>query len=120
MLARTPLQIPTTNRRESPLARVAFKMRLKPGNEVEYRRRHDEIWPELSQLLNGKGVHNYSIFRDGLDLFAYLEAEDPAAMAGLPQQEIMRKWWSYMEPLMECNADASPVVIPLEEVFHLD
>lgn len=101
------------------MTRVGFKMQLKPGNEEEYRRRHDEIWPELADLLQETGISNYSIWRDGLTLFGYLEIEDPAAMADLPAQPLMQKWWAYMEPLMQCNPDNSPVVTPLEEAFYM-
>ena len=30
------------------MERVAFKMKLKPGVVAEYKKRHDEIWPELA------------------------------------------------------------------------
>lgn len=102
------------------MARVGFKMQLKAGNEEEYKRRHDDVWPRLQQLLQETGIRNYSIFRDGLVLFAYLEADDPERLEKLPAHELMQEWWRYMEPLMECNPDASPVVTPLEEVFHMD
>lgn len=102
------------------MARVGFKMQLKPGNEVEYKRRHDEIWPNLSQLLTDQGIRNYSIFRDGLTLFAYLEIDDPTRLESLPDEDMMQQWWRYMEPLMECNSDASPVIVRLEEAFHMD
>ena len=101
------------------MARVGFKMQLKPGNEVEYKRRHDEIWPELAALLHEIGISNYSIFRDGLTLFGYLEIDDPSALERLPEEELMLKWWRYMEPLMECNEDSSPKMTTLEEVFHM-
>ena len=102
------------------MARVGFKMRLKAGNEALYKQRHDDIWPALADLLHDRGLRNYSIFRDGLTLFAYVEVDDPAALQSLPREAVMQKWWRSMEPLMECNPDASPVVTPLEEVFHLD
>jgi L-rhamnose mutarotase len=101
------------------MARVAFKMQLKPGNEVEYKRRHDEIWPELAELIRDTGISNYSIWRDDLTLFGYLEVEDPLKMAALPQLPLMQKWWAHMEPLMECNPDNSPLVTPLHEAFYL-
>ena len=75
------------------MARVGFRMNLKPGNEAEYKKRHDEIWPELTQLLHDTGIRNYTIFRDGLTLFAYLEIDDPAALDELPDKELMRRWW---------------------------
>ena len=103
------------------MARVGFKMTLKPGNEVEYKKRHNEIWPELSDLLHETGIRNYSIWRDGLTLFGYLEIDDAdlPKKDALPQHELMQKWWAYMEPLMECNSDNSPVVEDLEEAFYM-
>lgn len=101
------------------MARVGFKMQLQPGNEVEYKRRHGEIWPELAHVLHETGISNYSIFRDGLTLFGYLEIDDVAKMDDVPKQEIVQKWWAHMEPLMVCNPDNSPVVTPLEEAFYM-
>lgn len=100
------------------MARVGFKMKLKPGNEMEYVKRHDEIWPELTKLLSDTGIRNYTIFRDDLTLFAYLEIDDAAALDDLSKNELMQKWWRYNEPLMECNPDASPVITMLDEAFH--
>ncbi|RYE98628.1 MAG: L-rhamnose mutarotase, partial [Oxalobacteraceae bacterium] len=42
----------------------AFRMQLKPGQVEEYKRRHDAIWPELSQALVDAGIYDYSIFLD--------------------------------------------------------
>lgn len=99
--------------------RQAWVMRLRPGNEDEYKRRHDEIWPELLELMRRDGIHNYSIFRHGLTLFAYLERDRPAP-DGLPTDEVVWRWWRSMAPLMETNPDDSPVTEPVEEVFHAD
>jgi L-rhamnose mutarotase len=104
------------------MKRVAFRMRLQPGCETEYRARHDAIWPELAEVIRESGVRNYSIFRSGLDLFAYLEMADdgpPQAEIG-PVHPMLQRWWDSMEPLMECNEDRSPVTWPMDEMFHLD
>ena len=104
------------------MTRVAFKMRLKPGCEAEYKARHDAIWPELVEFIRQCGVRNYSIFRLDLDLFAYLEMDDtsPTRLSTEEVAPIQQRWWEMMEPLMECNDDASPVVWPMEEMFHQD
>lgn len=101
---------------------LAFKMKLKPGVEAEYQRRHDEIWPELSAALTDAGVRDYSIFLDRSTgtLFAVqkrLTNHTTAALAGLP---VMKKWWAYMADLMDTNPDNSPVAVPLERVFHME
>ncbi len=101
--------------------RVAFKMQLNQGQEAEYQRRHDEIWPELADLLRETGVKNYSIFLDPDTnaLIGVLDIPDSAALDTLPQHPVMQRWWAYMSDIMATNADHSPVSIPLKEVFYL-
>jgi len=96
-------------------------MQLHKGCEEEYRRRHAAIWPELAALLRETGVRNYSIFLEerSLQLFAILQIDDPAKLDGLATQPVMRKWWEYMKDIMDTNADGSPVVLPLMEMFYL-
>jgi len=101
--------------------KVAFKMKLKPGFEQEYKKRHDEIWPELATLLKDNGISDYTIFLDEEThtLFAVQKLAGQSSQ-DLGQTEIVQKWWAYMADLMETNPDNSPVSIPLKEVFHLD
>jgi L-rhamnose mutarotase len=103
-----------------PRDRVGFAMQLNEGAAEEYRRRHDAIWPELSELLRKSGISNYSIFLDPRThtLFAYLERDQEHKMDALPEEPVMRKWWAYMADIMAANPDGSPVVIPLAELFH--
>ena len=105
----------------SEVVRLAFKMKLFPGFEAEYKKRHDEIWPELERLLKEAGISEYSIFLDEEtnNLFGVLRITDPKNMDSLPQQEVMKRWWNYMGDIMESNPDNSPVSVPLKEVFYL-
>ena len=100
---------------------MAFKMQLNKGAEAEYKKRHDELWPELKALLKSTGIHEYSIFLDETTngLFAVLKICDAQTLDDLPQHPIMQKWWLYMKDLMESNSDNSPVSISLKEVFYL-
>jgi len=104
------------------MKRNAFKMKLKPGKIAEYKKRHDEIWPELAAELRAAGVSDYSIFLDEetLELFAVQKLSDKNSAAALPNSTIVRKWLDYMAPLMETHPDHSPVCGDLREVFHLD
>ena len=104
------------------MKRNAFKMKLKPGNVAEYKKRHDEIWPELAAELRAAGVSDYSIFldEDTLTLFAVQKLSDNNTAAGLPKSPIVRRWWDYMAPLMEVQPDHAPVCVGLKEVFHLE
>ena len=104
------------------MIRNAFKLKLKPGNVGEYKRRHDEIWPELSKVHTEAGIFDYSIYFDeeSLTLFAFQKLADDNTANGLKDREIVKKWWDHMADLMEVNPDNSPVVMPLREVFHMD
>lgn len=104
------------------MTRHAFKMKLKPGHVAEYKKRHDEIWPELSREIRAAGISDYSIFLDEetLTLFAVQKLSDKNSAAELPNSPIVLKWWDFMSPLMDVNPDNSPVENPLREVFHLD
>lgn len=98
----------------------AFKMQLKPGVVAEYRKRHDELWPELAEALRGAGIHDYSIFldEDTLSLFAVLKLKAGYPIAELPTLPVMRRWWDYMAPLMEVEPDNKPRQWELPSVFH--
>ena len=104
------------------MEKYAFKMRLHPGQEAEYRRRHDEIWPELEALLRDAGVSDYSIHldRETSTLFAVLWRRNDHRMDGLPNHPVMRRWWAHMADIMETHPSNEPVAVPLETVFHLE
>jgi L-rhamnose mutarotase len=96
-------------------------MKLKPGALDEYRRRHDELWPELAQALRDAGIYDYSIFLDEetLHLFAVLKLRPGDSSATLPQLPVMRRWWDSMADLMEVEPDKRPKEWPLLPMFHL-
>jgi L-rhamnose mutarotase len=96
-------------------------MHLFPGKQEEYKRRHDQLWPELKDLLKATGIREYSIFLDEKTnhLFGVLSIDDSLQLDELPKHPVMKKWWAYMGDIMESNPDNSPVSIPLKEVFYL-
>lgn len=98
----------------------AFRMQLKPGAVEEYKARHDAIWPELAELLTASGVNDYSIFldEDTLSLFAVLRRAEDHTLDDLPSHPVMRKWWTYMAPLMEVEPGDKPREWPLQLMFH--
>jgi L-rhamnose mutarotase len=98
--------------------RVAWVMKLKPGSETEYKKRHDEIWPEVTAMQRREGIRNYSIYRHGLTLFAYMERDTPLEVGKPPPDSVVWQWWAMMAPLMEVNPDNSPVTEPVELMFY--
>ena len=101
------------------MVRIAFVMKLKPGNEALYKQRHDEIWPEMLAAMQRDGVRTFSIYRHALDLFAYME-RDTAPSPDERPSDLTWQWWEMMAPLMETHADFSPVQYPVEEMFHFE
>lgn len=104
------------------MEKLAFKMKLLPGCREEYKKRHDQIWPELESLLREAGVSDYSIFLDeetGI-LFAVQKQDGGNSSQDLGSDPVVRKWWKYMADIMETNPDFSPVSKPLERVFHME
>lgn len=104
------------------MLRAAFKMKLKPGFEAEYKKRHDEIWPELVKVIEDAGVSDYSIYLDEETgtLFAFQKLKDHNQSAALPENPVVKKWWAYMADIMDTNPDKSPVCTNLKEVFFMD
>ena len=104
------------------MQKIAFVMTLKPGFEAEYKKRHDDLLPELAVELKKAGVSDYSIYlhQPSLKLFAVLKRTDNHTMDDLPATAAVKKWWAYMADIMDTNPDNSPVVENLEQVFHFE
>jgi len=102
--------------------KYAFKMQLNPGQAAEYRRRHDQIWPDLVACLKQAGVRDYSIHLDEETdtLFAVLWRSADHGMDDLPAHPVVKRWWAHMADIMATHSDNSPVVTPLTTVFHMD
>jgi L-rhamnose mutarotase len=105
------------------MSRISFIINLKPGADpVEYKRRHDEIWPEMVAALRGAGIRNYSIFRDGSRLFAYVEVDDAERMATiLADDPVNARWQAYMRDMIDVDVDPETGFARLlPEMFHMD
>ena len=100
--------------------RRAWVMKLKPGNEALYKKRHDELWPEMRSLMEEGSLLSFSIYRYGLLLFAYQDLRDDVENAESGSPDVVWRWWRSMAPLMETNSDFSPVQEPVEEMFHFE
>ncbi|NHF71559.1 L-rhamnose mutarotase [Paracoccus xiamenensis] len=103
------------------MQKYAFRMQLNPGAADEYRRRHDQIWPELAALLKDAGISDYSIHLDPETdaLFAVLWRAEDHRMDDLPSHPLMREWWAHMADIMATEPDGAPVAAPLVPMFHL-
>ncbi|MBL1242587.1 MAG: L-rhamnose mutarotase [OCS116 cluster bacterium] len=100
----------------------AWVLEVRTGYEDEYKKRHDEIWPEMLETLKTAGIHNYNIFRHGLTLFGFFETEDlEAAKSHLAKCPTNEKWGKWMDPIMKIDIDPTtsfPYLLPLQ--FHME
>ncbi|PJG82228.1 L-rhamnose mutarotase [Caviibacterium pharyngocola] len=103
------------------MIRKAFIMQIHPDSHAEYKKRHNEIFPELVLELKSHGSHNYSIFLDKERnlLFGYVEIESEERWNAIAQTEACQKWWHFMKDIMPSNPDNSPISQELEQVFYL-
>ena len=88
------------------MAGFAWVLEVRPGYEDEYKKRHDEIWPEMLEALRKAGIRNYNIFRHGLTLFGYFETDDlEASIKAISADPVNAKWGEWMGPIMKIEAD---------------
>jgi L-rhamnose mutarotase len=117
-----PVSNQTKTRKEPAIAQYAWVLEVRPGYEEEYKRRHDEIWPEMVQTLRDAGIRNYSIFRYGLTLFGYFETDDlEQTVEYLRNSEVNRRWSEWMDPIMKVEIDPQtefPYLLSLQ--WHMD
>ena len=84
------------------MEKVLWRGRLVPGKEQEYRKIHDEIWPEMTENLNNQGIRNYSIFSRDREVIGYYECPSIAHMKEVKaKSEVAARWAKAMEGIIE-------------------
>jgi L-rhamnose mutarotase len=90
------------------MQRVALHTRLKPGTEEAYEQAHREIPAELTAAMRDAGVHAWTIWRSGLELFHVIECDDyPAMLAKLEKLPVNVAWQARMAELLAVTHDYS-------------
>ncbi|HVA54118.1 MAG TPA: L-rhamnose mutarotase [Acidimicrobiales bacterium] len=105
------------------MQRLCFTFEIRPGTFDEYKRRHDEIWPELVAELKGAGLSNYSLFKyDDGRVVGYVECEPDAAtcFAELANAPANRRWSAWFEDIIVALTDENGQMPNMEEIWHLD
>ena len=104
------------------MERLCFTFQIKPGTEDEYKRRHDEIWPELVRAIQESGFTNYSLFRRGLQVIAYAGCvpDVTTAFGKLGSYEVNTRWSAWFEEIIEQLTDENGELFRADEVWHLD
>ena len=83
------------------MVKLVQRLRVKADMLNEYKKRHDEVWSEMSELMHDCGIHNYTIWSFGGDLFAYCEIDDLKTYeALLRESEIKQKWDEFMSDII--------------------
>ncbi len=103
------------------MERFAWKARILPGMLDEYVRRHDEIWPEMTKVLNDAGIHNYTIWNVGDELFGYYECDSiDYASKVQAQSPVVLRWNEYMKDVMvmEMDPETGTAVLLTQVFFH--
>lgn|GEM_PF-496638 len=93
---------------EAPGAQLCYVYRLRPGAEQEYERRHAEVWPELSALIDEAGIYDYRIYRQGLLLICVLRTRDGFGHASrvTAASQVQARWTRSLAHLFAEVADA--------------
>jgi L-rhamnose mutarotase len=104
------------------MERLCFTFELHEGAEAEYQRRHDEIWPELVEVIQASGLRNYTLFRRGTQVIAYVEAHPDVATAFalVGASEHNARWSAWFEDIIVNLTDARGQLLACKEVWHLD
>jgi L-rhamnose mutarotase len=104
------------------MERLCFSFAIYPGKEAEYKRRHDEIWPELVEAIQAAGFRNYSLFRREQEIVAYVECHPDIATAfeRLGAHEANARWSEWFTDVIVSLTDEHGNLFTLDEVWHLD
>ena len=106
-----------------PLKRVCFLLQVKRDRLDEYKRRHEQVWPEMREALHKPGWYNYSLFlRDDGLLIGYVETPDfTRALDQMALTDVNKRWQAEMAEFFEGvpGRNADEQMAPLPEVFHL-
>lgn len=102
------------------MERYAWKTKVLPGKLDEYIKRHDEIWPEMTELLNQSGIHNYTIWNIGNDLFGYYECDSIAFAARMQANSpVVDRWNEFMKDVMVIEMDLQTgAQLLMKQVFY--
>ena len=103
------------------MEKYAWRGKIVPGMQEEYKKRHDNIWPEMKEVLAKAGIVNYSIWMQGEELFGYYECEKGVDYAAKVQAEsdVVKKWDEYMKDILIMEKDPVTGAQPLLTQFQI-
>lgn len=104
------------------MERLCFVMHLHEGKQAEYERRHADLWPDMHRAVLDAGFTNYSLFRRGTMVIAYVECVPDAAsvLAAIGANSVNARWAESFGDIIESMTDESGQLLRADEVWHLD
>jgi L-rhamnose mutarotase len=102
------------------MERMCFTFDIEAGSEEEYKRRHDEIWPDMAQALRDSGLRNYTLFRRGTTIIGYVECHPDRATAfgAMGATEVNARWSEWFRDIIPALTDEHGELRTFEEVWH--
>ena len=105
--------------------RFGQRIRVRPEAIDEYERLHADPWPGVLDQIRRSNIWNYTIRRDGTDLFAafdYVGQDFEADMAGMAADPQTQRWWKLTDAMQDPLPDREPGAWwkTIREVFHTD
>ncbi len=104
------------------MQRIAFQLKIRPDKIEEYEQAHRHVWPSLIEEMSSLGISEYSIFRQGVQLFLYLRVADwDRTLAMLTESPVNRRWQAAMAPLLEPHSGLQPgeILTTVQEIFYM-
>ncbi len=104
------------------MERYAWKAIVLDGMLEEYKKRHDNIWPEMLEVLKKAGIRNYTIWNVGNELFGYYECDSIEEAARVQAESpVVDKWNEYMKDVMVMEMDPETGAQPLmKQMFFME
>jgi L-rhamnose mutarotase len=104
------------------MERILMYIRIFPGTEAEYDKRHAEIWPELVTEIQESGIRNFTGFRRGTDVWYYGECHPDVATAfGVHgPKPANTRWNRFFRDVIAEIADGDGNLLRYDQVFHAD
>lgn len=104
------------------MERFLWKGRVMPGKLEEYIRKHEEIWPEMIEMMKAAGLSNYSIWNNGSEVIGYYEYDGSEKKQRVYAQfgDLLSRWNAYMQGVMEMDKDENGYMLAYRQVFLME
>ncbi len=95
---------------------IGLALKLRPGRYEEYKKRHDELWPELAEAMRSRGM-SMAIYRYEETLFVYGAAPSQKEWDELGKDPVTPRWNKYMAEVLQTNERGEINFIGLPQAF---